>query len=165
LWKWDLQLKIKLLVWLAKDQIFLTWDILQKKGWEGPSMCVLCKRSTEDINHLFIDCLFTKKVWNRIKTIQNHKRMREGKTLSECFYFWIKDKSVSPTLATIICLCIWTKRNMEIFESTVPSNQSVFIKVLALYKQQHSSQFCIPIRECMVTHFEDFSIAFFLWCY
>jgi hypothetical protein len=102
-------------------KFFLTWDILQKKGWEGPSMCVLCKRSTEDINHLFIDCLFTKKVWNRIKTIQNHKRIWEGKTLSECFYIWIKDKSVSPTLATIICWCIWTERNMAIFESAVPS--------------------------------------------
>jgi hypothetical protein len=43
IWKWDLQLKIKLFIWLAMDQFFLTWDILQKKGWEGPSLCILCK--------------------------------------------------------------------------------------------------------------------------
>jgi hypothetical protein len=49
IWKWDLQLKIKLFIWLAAENKILTWDILQQKGWEGPSRCQLCKHNTEDI--------------------------------------------------------------------------------------------------------------------
>jgi hypothetical protein len=78
IWKWDLQLKIKLFIWLAVEQKILTWDILQQKGWEGPSLCILCKRSSEDINHLFLECTFTKLVWERIKIIQKIKRNWEG---------------------------------------------------------------------------------------
>jgi hypothetical protein len=38
----------------------------------------------------------------------------------------------------------------------------MFIKVLGLYKQQPSSQFFRPIKECLVIHSEDFSIVFFM---
>ena len=61
-WKWKLQLKIKLFICPAATNGILTWDILQKKGREGPGMCILCKLSTEDINHLFIHCIFTQQV-------------------------------------------------------------------------------------------------------
>jgi len=42
LWKWDLQLKIKLFIWLVEGKKILSWDNLQQKGWEGPSRCQLC---------------------------------------------------------------------------------------------------------------------------
>jgi hypothetical protein len=38
LWKWNIQLKIKLFIWLAGNQKVLTWDTLQRKGWEGPGI-------------------------------------------------------------------------------------------------------------------------------
>jgi hypothetical protein len=58
IWKWHLQLKIILFFWLAMDNRILTWDILQKKGWVGPSICHLCKQNFEDNTHLFIQCSF-----------------------------------------------------------------------------------------------------------
>jgi hypothetical protein len=31
IWKWDIQLKIKLFIWLAMDQKILTWDIYREE--------------------------------------------------------------------------------------------------------------------------------------
>jgi hypothetical protein len=84
-WKWDIQLKIKLFIWLAAENKILTWDNLQQRGWEGPSRCQLCKQDTENINHLFIHCSFTKSVWERLVTGQKFKNCWEGNTLSNCF--------------------------------------------------------------------------------
>jgi hypothetical protein len=66
IWKWKLQLKIKLFYGWRLQIGLLTWDILQKKGWEGPGICILCKLGTEDNNHLFLHCIFTQTVWSRI---------------------------------------------------------------------------------------------------
>jgi hypothetical protein len=57
-------LKIKLFLWLAANHKVLTWDSLQKKGWEGPGICQLCNCNSEDIDHILIHCPFTKEVWN-----------------------------------------------------------------------------------------------------
>jgi hypothetical protein len=63
-WKWCDQLKVTLFFWLAASNRVLTWDALMQKGWIGPSVCLLCRASTENVTHLFIQCLFTKRVWN-----------------------------------------------------------------------------------------------------
>jgi hypothetical protein len=36
IWNWKIQLKVKLFIWLAIEDKILTWNMLQKKGWEGP---------------------------------------------------------------------------------------------------------------------------------
>jgi len=109
IWKWDIQLKIKLFIWLAIDNFFLTWDILHRRGWEGPSQCILCKNHSEDINHLFIDCCFSKMIWDRLKVFFKFKKNWEGKDLSNCFYKWTKEKMVAPSLTTITIWYIWIK--------------------------------------------------------
>jgi hypothetical protein len=74
LWKWNIQLKIKLFIWLAGNKKVLTWDTLQNKGWEGPGVCYLCKLDVEDIDHLLIHCTFTKAVWARLHTLYQFKK-------------------------------------------------------------------------------------------
>ena len=39
--KWEIQLKIKLFIWLAAEDKILNLDTLQQKGWVGPSRCQL----------------------------------------------------------------------------------------------------------------------------
>jgi ribonuclease HI len=161
IWKWDMQLKIKLFIWLAAENKILTWDILQQKGWEGPSRCQLCKHNTEDINHLFIQCTFTKLVWERIKTIQKYKKNWEGDTLSDCFNSWTEDKSVSSILAALTCWYIWIERNKAIFENTSPSVLSVVIKTLRSLKRHPTTQKHIPLRACLITQLVDTTTACF----
>jgi hypothetical protein len=63
LWKWEIQLKKKLFIWLAAENKILTWQVLQGKGWQGPGRCPLCKSEIEDVDHLicplsiYPDCL------------------------------------------------------------------------------------------------------------
>jgi hypothetical protein len=37
MWKWDMAQKIKLFIWLSIENKILTWDTLQRKGWQGPN--------------------------------------------------------------------------------------------------------------------------------
>lgn len=36
----------------------LTWDNGQKRIWNGPSWCVLCKKDCESVDHKFCSCPF-----------------------------------------------------------------------------------------------------------
>jgi hypothetical protein len=36
MWKWPLPLKHKLFIWLCANGKALTWEVLRKKGWQGP---------------------------------------------------------------------------------------------------------------------------------
>jgi hypothetical protein len=109
-------LKDKTFIWLAVANKILTWDNLQLKGWEGPSCCHLCKKESETVNHLLIHCIFTKKVWNRIRTGLKLKKEWEGNTLTECYKKWLEKKIVPTTLPAIICWNVWLERNKVLFE-------------------------------------------------
>jgi hypothetical protein len=127
LWKWDLQQKVKLFLWLAANNKILTWQNLQWRGWEGPSRCHLCKNDSENTDHLFIHCPFTKSVWNKINSIKNYKQEWGGSNLDDSLSKWTKNRSASTSLAPLICWFVWLERNAMIFEEKTPSAQSVVI--------------------------------------
>jgi hypothetical protein len=54
LWKWQLPLKVKLFMWLLLEQRILTWENLVKRGYHGPSRCILCGNCEETAYHLFV---------------------------------------------------------------------------------------------------------------
>jgi hypothetical protein len=58
-WKWDLAPKIKLFSWLLLENQILTWDILQHRGFSGPSVCALCLLDSETSLHLMLHCRFS----------------------------------------------------------------------------------------------------------
>jgi hypothetical protein len=37
-----------------------------KRGWSGPSWCVLARVSEEIMQHLFIECAYVHKVWAEV---------------------------------------------------------------------------------------------------
>jgi hypothetical protein len=79
-----LPLKIKLFIWLAANEKILTWDNLLRRGWEGPNMCSLCRKISESISHLFLDCKFTQIVWHRITLALKLETIWTGSTLHAC---------------------------------------------------------------------------------
>jgi hypothetical protein len=56
IWKWKVQLKKKLFIWMVVENKILTWQVLQGKGWQGPDQCPLCKADNEDVDHLLVHC-------------------------------------------------------------------------------------------------------------
>ena len=58
--------KAGLFLWLAFQGKILTYDNLQKRGFSGPSRCILCKQESEDIDHLLYNCTYAKFCWEGI---------------------------------------------------------------------------------------------------
>ena len=53
IWNRALPRKIGCFTWLVFRNKIPTWDNLQKRGWTGPGICVLCNLDEEAISHLF----------------------------------------------------------------------------------------------------------------
>ena len=56
--------KCNCFIWTLAWNRCLTWDNIQKRGFMGPSRCVLCGDGEEDAQHLFFRCPFTLQLWH-----------------------------------------------------------------------------------------------------
>ena len=56
--------KCNFFLWVLVYNRCLTWDNLCKRGFQGPSICVLCRSSDETVSHLFFQCPFAKQIWH-----------------------------------------------------------------------------------------------------
>lgn len=68
LWKLKCPAKTKLFMWYVLENRVPTWDTLQKRNFQGPGWCVLCKREQESITHLFLSCSYSVEVWKESST-------------------------------------------------------------------------------------------------
>ena len=57
--------KCNFFLWLLAQRKCLTWENLRKRGFQGPSICVLCLHNEECISHLFFLCPFSREIWHR----------------------------------------------------------------------------------------------------
>jgi hypothetical protein len=58
--------KINIFNWILTHGRILTRENLEKRGVSGPYRCALCKEAKETSSHLFLECPFTKVVWNSL---------------------------------------------------------------------------------------------------
>ena len=61
IWNANIPLKIRIFLWLAKQNKILTRDNLGKKGWIGDQSCVFCT-SQESVSHLFLLCPLARQI-------------------------------------------------------------------------------------------------------
>jgi ribonuclease HI len=115
----------KSFIWLMVENKILTWEILQRRGFIGPSICMLCKKHEESTQHLFMECSFTVEVWRKLKNSINYSGNWAGNNLMECFKQWKVLNFPFQTLPALICWFIWREQNQVIFEDSDPSVQKV----------------------------------------
>lgn len=65
LWKSKIPLKIKIFLWLIRQNAILTKDNPIKRNWVGDKRCYFCNED-ENIEHLFFRCLVSKYIWSLI---------------------------------------------------------------------------------------------------
>lgn len=58
--------KINFFFWVLMQKKILTGENMIKIIIFGPHRCALCRKALETMDHLFVDCIFTKDVWNFI---------------------------------------------------------------------------------------------------
>jgi hypothetical protein len=111
----------------------LTWEVLNRKGWEGPGICLLCKHFGEDLNHLFIHCSFLNQYGTRILHKLHINFAWAGNTFIDCWDSWTSNPAVSNRLAAILCWNIWLARNKAIFEDKIPLCLGCVYKILSSF--------------------------------
>jgi len=130
IWSWNIPQKIKLFTWLTIENKVNTWDILQKKGWIGPSLCHLCLREEESTLHLFVHFPFTRRVWARIIVVQHISTTQDGFSLLDCYKCWSIKQRSHLALPPFIYWCVWLERNNIIFVNGIPSTSTIVYKAL-----------------------------------
>jgi hypothetical protein len=103
IWNWEMRLKVKLFCWLMIENRILTWDNLIKRGMIGPSRSMLCGEREEFVNHLMVECLFNKEIWNSILNELHLKRIWGGGPSSAFYREWIKEMEFWKELPGYIC--------------------------------------------------------------
>jgi hypothetical protein len=63
LWSSGAPLKHKLHMWLALKDRLWTADRLEERGLQHPPRCVLCCQEAETIEHLTLQCSYSREVW------------------------------------------------------------------------------------------------------
>ena len=85
LWKLKCHLKTKIFCWFLLSSKALTWDVLIKKGREGPGRCYLCKMECESNFHIGVDCPFTHNVLLLIEEKMKFNKLWSAEIVSKCF--------------------------------------------------------------------------------
>ena len=73
----------------------LTWEKLRKRGFQGPSFCILCKKGEELTSHLFGTCPYAGQMWIEASRAISQGRMNnmEG-TWEQKTKSWWNNKAV-----------------------------------------------------------------------
>ena len=70
IWKAHIPLKVRIFLWLVKQNKVLTRVNLSKRGWNGDKSCLFCGLP-ETTNHLFVTCHFASVIWGWIANYNN----------------------------------------------------------------------------------------------
>jgi hypothetical protein len=108
-------IKTKTIFWLVTEYRVLTWENLQIRGHVGPDICQICKNSGESVNHLFVHCSFTSRVWDNLNMMYPYTIGWHGSTVLDCMNCWYAQNHLAPTLPVYICWYIWLEMNLVIF--------------------------------------------------
>jgi exonuclease III len=129
--------KITLFLWLVSHSSILTWDNLLKRGFVGPSLCILCGEAEETMNHLLNTCPYTAQIWDQAALImRTSDRLRDN--ILATITNWRDQAFQSPLLNRIwqllpgfILWQTWKERNRRIFRNTSLRGNSAGVNAIA----------------------------------
>jgi len=146
---------------MVVDNKVLTWQVLQGKGWKGPSQCPFCKDDNEDVDHLLVHCSFTQSVWDKLSNLLKQKYHWKGLSLNHYFESCLKEKLVPIKLVVHLCWYVWIERNQVTFEDKSPSIWAVIYKTLRDQSPGNAPQSLSAIKWSPIFQGSDHILAFF----
>jgi hypothetical protein len=122
------------LIWSILENIIPTWENLQKRQFNGPSWCSLCKEQEETIDHLFIRCPFTTLVWAKVNSLNNSIGGWQGASFEEALEVWVSLRTLQDIKAFpfIVAWGIWLSWNSLLFRDELQSPLRVAINCLGI---------------------------------
>jgi hypothetical protein len=136
-WHSALWPKISTFLWLLVHNRALTWDNLRKRGFSGPSICVLCSLQEESKEHLFNSCTYSQQIWDYGAQIMR-KSNRNRSSINGIIENWDNISFKNPILNYIWNLLpgftlwkIWKERNRRIFRSQTSLPEATWAQISA----------------------------------
>ena len=114
-------------------------EVLQRKITnlhQNPNWCILCHNSSEDLDHIFISCSFTKVLWAKVERLILWKSQHQdvSSLCSEmCMMNQKRKKGIIKfnTLSGVLW-DIWLERNNRIFKGKKSSTINIWEDICAL---------------------------------
>jgi hypothetical protein len=131
IWQADIPLKVRIFLWLVKQNRVLTKDNLAKRGWTGSQNCVFYNGS-ETVDHLFLTCPVAAAIWTWIANYNGF--VFECSTIQE---LWdidacipMKESKLVELIRGAVLWTIWLERNRLIFKGgTVKTIQGLGVQI------------------------------------
>jgi hypothetical protein len=135
------------------ENMILTWENLQRRGWQGPGICALCKKDLDTSQHLMLHCTFSQQVWTGLLAALKINTGWKSGNLQMLFKDWCHKHPSWHMLPSIICWNIWLERNTALFEEGQPSIVGVIYRTLGWLrnskkKPQPISKTKLPPKYC-----------------
>ncbi|CAN1815907.1 Putative ribonuclease H protein At1g65750, partial [Linum perenne] len=129
IWVHVVPTKIQCFLWKVWHKRIATIDNLQKRGFQMVNLCVLCTNQLESTYHIFLRCVFTSAIWNRISSILSLHGPHQD-DVSSLISSWKgmncvpRFRMVKKVILHAFFWYIWMERNDRIFkeESGNPSS-------------------------------------------
>ena len=136
LWRLRCPAKSKLFMWSVLNYKVPTWDVMQRRSFQGPGWCVLCKREMESSDHLFLTCSYSITVWREVSTLTGFHCQWEGATVGAAWESWWrrtpqKQRKILPLL---VIWGIWIARNKAIFQDIISIQEITGVMSVGYYK-------------------------------
>jgi hypothetical protein len=145
LWRHKTIPKINFFCWLMCHNRILTKDRLNKRGFHGPSRCLMCLEHEENPCHLMLDYKFVVEIWNKVLgPLRN--TFTFPTSITDLFANWmhnypgvlLKNENYKATwlsLPKIICWQICLERNKRIFRDKVQHSKVIMAKIKSHLKE------------------------------
>ena len=142
LWKFKCPLKSKMFCRFLFSGKALTWDVLCRKGREGPGRCYLCKMDVESNFHIGVGFPFTRRVSYEIESKLKINNLWHGSLVIIYMKNWCLNVEVRHirSLPVIVSWFIWKSRNQccfDDFTSWPYRVSSFFLGLLSSYPQDN----------------------------
>eukprot|EP00253_Pinus_taeda_P007598 PITA_07598 len=131
---WDPSIwpKISTFLWLLCHKRVLTWDNLRKRNFIGPSICFICKKEEETIEHLWYHCPLAYKLWQKINFCCQREAGVNG-DITATIRNWDPHPYQSKLLNFLwklipgfVTWTIWKERNRRIFKDQFKSLDEIW---------------------------------------
>lgn len=112
--------KYRFIMWLLVQSRLKTRELLQTKGMNIPTDCVLCDNGVDSCNHLFFQCQYSKLIWKKVLALVGiHWNLHTWNLELQWLRLRCKGRSRISKLIHLSLLCtvysIWMERNARIF--------------------------------------------------
>jgi len=123
-------------MWCVLENKAPTWDNLQKRSFQGPGWCVLCKRAQESVSHLFLSCSYSVEVWKECSALVGSPCQWTGASIGTTWEGWWRrtTNKKHKFLPLLVIWGIWLARNKAIFNDKPCLPEITAVQSVGIFK-------------------------------